>query len=182
MALQQDIEAGIVKLDGKVLPGALQRLVIGHEIIIDEIEIQDKDGHLKQPAGYDEGTITIELAIPGADIDPDDAYAKLSEIQALFKRTEGQLKPEIHDIVNVHTTVRGIKQVLFRALQSEVSSENDVLIVQIDLEEYIPLAVQVVQQLAQSQASQKVQDAVSSTTGAPAAGGGAGTPGEDAGQ
>lgn len=182
MPLENDIEAGIIKIDGKTIPGALQRLTVGHEIIIDEIEIQDKDGHLKQPAGYDEGTIAIDLAIPGTDIDPEDAYAKLAEIQALFKRIEGQLKPEIHDITNIHANARGIKQVLFRSLQSEMTSENNVLVVQIELEEYIPLAVQVVQATERAEEKQQIADAVSNTTGAPAAGDGAGTPGQDSGQ
>ena len=106
-----DIEAGIIKIDGKALPGAVQRFTVGHQIIIDEIEIQDKDGHLKQPAGYDEGTVSVELALLGSDAEEggDNAYTDLESIQALFRKTEGQTKPEIHDIANVHTAARGIK-------------------------------------------------------------------------
>lgn len=184
MPLQKDIEAGIIKIDGQVLPGALQRLVVGHQIIIDEIEIQDKDGHLKQPAGYDEGTISIELDLLGSDADEDgdNAYEVLETIQTIFRKTEGQMKPEIHDIANIHTAARGIKQVLFKTLETESNSETNILSVRIELEEYIPLAVQVVQAVERAQEKQQLTDQVSQATGAPPAGQGAGTPGDDAGR
>lgn len=153
-----DIDAGIIEIDGSPLPGALRRLSVGHAIIIDEIQIQDKDGHLKQPAGYDEGTVEIELTLY-KDKDGPDPADQLAKIQEFFKQIEGQLKPKVHDIYNYHVWTRGIKQVLFRELRSEEDNQSDTISVTIILGEYIPLPVQLVQAIQQEQAADSVQNA-----------------------
>ena len=99
---------GVIKIDGNTLPGHFEYLRVGQEIIIDEIEIQDKDGNLKQPAGYDEGVIEIQIRLITED---GDVYGQLSSIQKLFRARDGQIKPDIHIISNAHANARGIKKV-----------------------------------------------------------------------
>lgn len=147
----------IVKIDGKTLPGHFSRLVIGADIIIDELPIQDKDGHVKQPAGYNEGTIQIELIlIP----DDGDVNTQLASIYSMFRKVEGQIKPDIHSISNVHANSRGITKVLFKRLESSETKEDDALRVRVELEEYVPLAVQVQNAVFQDQQQEVAEDVV----------------------
>ena len=141
-------ERGIIKIDGVLIPGHFERLVVGQEIIIDEMQVQDKDGHIKQPAGYNEGTIHIELRlIP----DDGDVNTQVASIYGMFRKVEGQIKPDIHSISNIHANSRGIRQVLFKSLESTDSIEDDSTRVTIELEEYVPVAVQVQNAVFQQQ-------------------------------
>lgn len=151
---------GIIKIDGQLLPGHFKYLRVGQQIIIDEIEIQDKDGNLKQPAGYDEGTISIQIKLITED---GDVYSQLSSIQAMFRKKDGQIKPDIHTISNKHANIRGIKKVLFNDLDTEESEEDDSLTVIIKLEEFLPLEAQVENAVIQTEQKQLI------TTGAPEA-------------
>ena len=156
---------GIIKIDGALIPGHFERLAVGQDIIIDAIKVQDKDGHIKQPAGYNEGTIHAEVRlIP----DDGDVNTQLASIYSMFRKVEGQIKPDIHSISNIHANSRGIKQVLFRNLESEESIEDDSMLVKIDLEQYVPVAVQVQNAVFQQQ-QQDVASSVLPTMDASAA-------------
>ncbi len=150
---------GLIKIDGNLLPGDFEYLRVGQEIIIDEIEIQDKDGNLKQPAGYDEGIIEIQIRLISED---GDVYKQLSSIQKLFRARDGQIKPDIHIISNAHANARGIKKVLFRSLQTEESKEDDSLIVTIELEEYLPLEAQIENAVIQNTQKEMVESVLPS--------------------
>lgn len=175
--MERDIESGIVKIDGQELPGVLEHLSVRHEIIIDEIRIQDRDGHLKQPAGYDEGDVTLSLQLQ----DDEDPYSLIAPIQALFREPESQGKPKIHTVTNVHVNARGIHEVLFKSLETSETNRDDIIIASIALEEYVPLEIQVVQAVEQanqeSETQQALAEAVPDTYPD-----GAGTPGGDRGK
>ena len=155
----------IIKIDGILLPGHFRLLQVGQDIVIDEMQVQDKDGHIKQPAGYDEGKIKIEVVlIP----DDGDVNTQLASIYGLFRKVEGQIKPDIHSISNIHANSRGIKKILFNRLESTESEEDDSLAVKIELEEYVPVAVQVQNAVFQQQ-QQDVASSVLPTATASAA-------------
>ena len=150
---------GVVKIDGNPLPGHFEYLRVGQEIIIDKIQIQDKDGNLKQPAGYDEGVIEIQVRLISED---GDVYSQLSSIQKLFRARDGQIKPDIHIISNTHANARGIKKVLFKSLITEESKEDDSLIVTIELEEYLPLEAQIENAVVQNEQKEMIESVLPS--------------------
>lgn len=172
--MAQDIEAGLIRIDGMTLPGALSQLRIRHEIIIDEIQIQDRDGHLKQPAGYQEAAVSLELVLQDPSGNP---YALLGPIQSLFRQIEGQLKPQVHILTNMHANSRGISRVLFRSLETEETNQNDTLLARIELEEYIPLEVQVIQAVEAVNQQVTVENTLQKVI--PNLGDGKNTPGKD---
>jgi len=170
-----DISAGIIKIDGAPLPGYLQRLRVGANIIIDELPIQDLDGHLKLPAGFDEGNIEIILRLVGEN--GSSPYDLAGALQGIFRKTE-QSKPQIHAISNVHVNARQISSVLIKQLETEETNEDDTLLATLWLEEFIPLAEQIQNNVSQANQAAAATEAASLAV-VPEYPNGQGTPGAD---
>lgn len=60
---------------------------------------------------------------------------KLGTIQGLFQ-AEGQEMPQVHELVSVHTAIRGTRQVVIKKVSSKETNKKDEITVTIELIQY----------------------------------------------
>lgn len=122
-----------VKIGSVILPGIYKSIEVEHEAKIDEQTVEGSTSKPKQATGYDDAKINIELLL----IDSETATKedKLQMIQELFK-TEGQDKPQVHELISVHTAIRGAKQVIIKKVTSKETNKKDEITVTIELLQY----------------------------------------------
>ena len=93
-----------VKIGGVILPGIYKNIEVEHEAKIDEQTVEGSSSKPKQATGYDDAKINIELLL--VDSETVTKEEKLGIIQGLFQ-AEGQEMPQVHELVSVHTAIRG---------------------------------------------------------------------------
>lgn len=122
-----------VKIGSVILPGIYKSIEVEHEAKIDEQTVEGSTSKPKQATGYDDAKINIELLL----IDSETATKedKLQVIQELFK-TEGQDRPQVHELISAHTAIRGAKQVIIKKVASRETNKKDEITVTIELLQY----------------------------------------------
>lgn len=122
-----------VKIGSVILPGIYKSIEVEHEAKIDEQTVEGSTSKPKQATGYDDAKINIELLL----IDSETATKedKLQVIQELFK-TEGQDKPQVHELISIHTAIRGARQVIIKKVTSKETNKKDEITVTIELLQY----------------------------------------------
>jgi len=148
---EKKAEKGLVKIDGSTLPGSLARLNVHGSIVIDTMEIQDRDAGVTQPGGFNPYDVSIQLILSADD---GSIYDQSKTIRGMFKEKDGQVKPNVHTITSALTDLNDISEVLISDLDFTESNKNDGMEVWIRLTEYIPLEAQVENQVIQNQASE----------------------------
>ncbi len=78
-------ERGIIKIDGALIPGHFEKLVVGQYITIDAMQVQGKNDH-KQPTSCNDGTIHIEL---DSVADDGNVHTQLASIYSMFRKIAG---------------------------------------------------------------------------------------------
>lgn len=129
-----------VMVDGVLLPGLFKSLEVTTAAEVEEQEVEGSTAQPKQATGYEDGKVVIELILqdsPGFEKED-----KLRVIQNLF-RAGGQEIPEVHTLINPHTAIRGISQVLFKNLTTKESNSLEAITASIEFWEYIPMTVSV---------------------------------------
>lgn len=128
-----------VKVGGTVLPGLFKSLEIKSDAKIDEETVQGSTSKPKQATGYEDAKITLELVLE--DSPTETKEQKLTKIQNLFKApTQGV--PVVHEIVNVHTSLRGIKKILFKSLTTKAQNTKvSEITASLEFWEYIPTTI-----------------------------------------
>lgn len=128
-----------VKVGGVILPGLFKSLEIKSDAKIDEETVQGSTAKPKQATGYEDAKITLELVLE--DSPTETKEQKLTKIQYLFKvPTQGI--PIVHDIVNVHTAIRGIKKVIFKSLSTkEQNTKTSEITASLEFWEYVPITI-----------------------------------------
>lgn len=128
-----------VKVGGTVLPGLFKSLEIKSDAKIDEETVQGSTSKPKQATGYEDAKITLELVLE--DSQTETKEQKLTKIQNLFKApTQGI--PVVHEIINVHTSLRGIKKVLFKSLGTkEQNTKVSEITASLEFWEYVPTTI-----------------------------------------
>lgn len=127
-----------VKIDSIVLPGLFKSIEIKGDAIVDEQEIEGQSKKPKQATGYEDFKINLELILEDGPILT--KMQKLEVIQQIFK-TSGQERPSVHEIVNEHTAVRGIRQVIFKNLTHKAESKKSQLTVTLEFWEYTVMTI-----------------------------------------
>ena len=101
------------------LPVPPRSMRIKQVMKIDEIEIKGRSGKVKQPVGYQDSQITIELEIcdreEGGKV-VETARERFEQVQGLF-RTSREALPEPQEIVSTLTDACGIRQVLIKEIE-----------------------------------------------------------------
>ncbi len=127
------IDDDTIKIGGVILPGIYKSVEIEHEAKIDEQTVEGSSSKPKQATGYDDAKINIELLL--MDSEAATKEEKLQAIQELFK-PEGQNKPQAHELISVHTAIRGTKQVIIKKVTSKETNKKDEITVTIELLQY----------------------------------------------
>ncbi len=124
-----------VKIDSVILPGVFKSIEIKGDAIVDEQDVEGQSKKPKQATGYDDVKVNIELILEdGPDME------KLETIQQIF-RTSGQEKPTVHRIINSHTAVRGVKQVIFKQLTHKAENKKGQIAVTLEFWEYTVMTI-----------------------------------------
>jgi len=145
------------KLGDLILPVPPKQMSIRQSLKIDEIEIPGRSGKIKQPVGYEDSTITIELELchqedNGKTIKT--AQDRLKEIQTLFRPSEKAIQTPL-SIVSTLTESCGIKQVLIKDLEVKDDEEYDLIHCSLTLTEFDSIENQLQEQAQAAQASQQ---------------------------
>ncbi len=139
-----------------------RQMKIKQTLKIDEIEIPGRSGKVKQPVGYKDSQITIELEIPHEEIGLQvmkTAQERYKEIQTLFRPSPDTIQAPV-PIVSSLTEACGIEQVLISDIDLRDDPEYDYLICTLTLTEFDSIANQLLEQVqAQQQAEQAAQEA-----------------------
>ena len=151
-----------VKLGDLILSVPPRQMKIKQTLKIDEIEIPGRSGKVKQPVGYEDSEITIELEIPNQEIGLQvvkTAQERYQEIQSLFRPSPDTIQVPI-PIVSSLTEACGIEQVLIKNIDLNDDPEYDYLLCTLTLTEFDSIANQLLEQVqAQQQAQQAAQEA-----------------------
>lgn len=132
------VDDGTVKVGGVVLPGIYKSVEVQHEAQVEEQEVEGSTAKPKQAIGYEDAKVTVSLLlIDGLSSTKEE---KLRTIQNLFRKLE-QEKPVVHQLVSTHTSIRGVKRVIFKGLTSKESNKSDQLEASIELWEYVPMTI-----------------------------------------
>jgi hypothetical protein len=133
------VDDSTVKVGGVILPGLFKSIEIKSDAQIDEQTVEGSTAKPKQATGYEDAKITVELVLE--DSPKETKEQKLTKIQNLF-RASGQAKPIVHDIVNTHTAIRGIKKVLFKSLSTkEQNTKTSEITASMEFWEYVPTTI-----------------------------------------
>ena len=129
-----------VMIDGVILPGLFKSLEVTTAAEIEEQEVEGSAAKPKQATGYEDGKINLELILMDEEgLSKED---KLLVIQNFF-RQQGQDIPAVHTIINQHTALRNITQVVFKNMVSKETNANAQLAVTLEFWEYIPMTISV---------------------------------------
>ena len=127
-----------IRLGGITLPGLIKKLEITQGGRIDEQSVEGSATKPKQPVGYEDAKIAIELILdssPGEDV-----YAKLERIQQLFRKSKAP-KPTPIALVCTEATLAGVSRVLFKDFKYNRTNKTDQFAATLELWEYVPVVV-----------------------------------------
>ena len=148
-----------------VLPVPPRRMRIKQALKIDEIEIKGRSGKIKQPIGYQDSQITIDLEICNKEEEGnvvETARERFEQIQKLFRESRESL-PEPKEIVSTLTDSCGIRQVLIKEIEVH-DNELDYISCTLHLTEFESvenqLKTQAQEQEAASEAGQRGEEAI----------------------
>lgn len=137
-------------LGSVVLPVPPAAMRIRQVLKIDEIEIKGRSGKVKQPIGYEDAEITIELELcdrEEGEVVVETASERLQKLQKLFRSSQEAL-PQPLDIVSPLTEACGIRQALFKEFEVH-DNELDYLTCTLQLTEFTSVENQLKAQAAE---------------------------------
>ena len=152
-------------IGGVTLPVPPRSMRIKQALKIDEIEIKGRSGKVKQPVGYQDSQITIELEIcdreEGGKV-VETARERFEQVQGLFRSSREAL-PEPQEIVSTLTDACGIRQVLIKEIEVH-DNELDYISCTLHLTEFESvenqLKTQAQEQEAAAEAEAKGEEAI----------------------
>lgn len=130
-----------VMIDGVVLPGLCKSIEVTTAAEIEEQEVEGSTAQPKQATGYEDAKVSLELLL----LDEENGATKEEKLLVIqnFFRQQGQDIPAVHSIVNRHTSLRNISQVLFKQMVSKETNANDQLSVTLEFWEYVPMTISI---------------------------------------
>lgn len=147
------IKQDTLMLDNEILPGVVQSISIGGNIIYEK---QDDDTKKRKVSlGYEDKTISIEMklcpyTITGEEID---VYSQLARLEKIFKKQENSL-PKIFSFVHPHAKSRAINKVLFSRLESSEDISTNTISVSLEFIEFVPAEIVAREEAKQERVSQ----------------------------
>ena len=147
------------------LPVPPRSMRIKQALKIDEIEIKGRSGKVKQPVGYQDSEITLELEICDKEESGkvvETARERFEQVQGLFRSSREAL-PEPQEIVSTLTDACGIRQVLIKEIEVH-DNELDFISCILQLTEFESvenqLKTQAQEQEAAAEAEQRGEEAI----------------------
>ena len=147
------------------LPVPPRRMRIKQSLKIDEIEIKGRSGKIKQPIGYKDAQITIDLEICDKEeggIVVETARERLEQVLRLFRSSREAIQ-EPQEIVSTLTDACGIRQVLIKELEVH-DNELDYISCTLQLTEFESvenqLKAQAQEQVAVDEGEEKGEEAI----------------------
>lgn len=131
-----NIEDGQVSLGGNLVPGELASMRINGAVRFDQAEVDNLSGTKKTPLGWEDSLITIKLLLMSDENGT--CYEKLADMNRIFKGLDSSANPKVYDLVNSHTSARGIDQVVFNGLRSREGNQDDTILTTLDFCEHNP--------------------------------------------
>jgi len=145
-------------IGGVTLPVPPRRMRIKQALKIDEIEIKGRSGKIKQPVGYQDSQVSIELEIcdreEGGKV-VETARERFEQVQGLFRASREAL-PQPVEIVSTLTDACGIRQVLIKELEVH-DNELDYISCTLHLTEFESVENQLKTQAQQQQVAAKAE-------------------------
>ncbi len=132
-------DIGQIRVGGVLLPGIMESLEVAGALRIDEAEVDGQSGTTKQPVGFEDAAVTLRVRL--VTDDESTSYDKAKEIVGLFQSTDSYAQPFVCRIVNRHTALWGIDEVLFSELKTSESNRDDTMYADLVFKEYVPVAV-----------------------------------------
>ena len=129
-----------VMVDGVLHPGLFKSIEITTAAEIEEQEVEGSAAKPKQATGYEDGKVSLELILMD-----EEGLAKEEKLLVLqnLVRQQGQDIPAVHAIINQHTALRNITQVLFKNMVTKETNANNQLAVTLEFWEYVPMTISV---------------------------------------
>lgn len=153
----------VVKIGGIILPGTFKSLEVGQDAKVDEEEVEGASSKPKQANGYDDANIKIEISLMDSE-NGQTKEEKLLLCQSLF-RAPGQDNPVVHELVSVHTAIRGIQNVILKNMTSKETNKKDEITVSLELLQYDVMTITA----SRATAASKGTEAKGTATAGPAA-------------
>jgi len=132
-----------VSLGGLILPVPPKSMKVKQSIKVDEIEIPGRSGKVKQPIGYQDSEVTLNLEIPAIYENgriKESAPDRFQEIQNVFRESR-DTTPRPLAIHSILTMSCGISQVLLSSVEV-ADSTMDMVSVTMTLMEYESIEIQ----------------------------------------
>ena len=149
-------------LGGLTFPVPPRGMRITQSIKMDEVDIPKKSGKVKQPTGYENAKITVELDICNEESATGrvitTALERVRTMQKLFRKSSDAL-PEPYEIVSPLTEMVGVKQVLILEIEVTQPESLDYYPVTFTLEEYNSIKTQLEHAAASKEAADGAADA-----------------------
>uniref|UniRef100_C6E6Q0 Uncharacterized protein n=1 Tax=Geobacter sp. (strain M21) TaxID=443144 RepID=C6E6Q0_GEOSM len=159
-------EDGEVRLGGELLPGVFVDQSIRGAVRFDESKKDSQSGHHKTPLGFEDADIVITLDL--LTDDTSDCYKKLAAINKVF-REDRKANPKVYAVQNRHCAARGIRDVVFCALDSFESSDDDVISAALSFKEHLPPVIRREKQATATKVAGAKQGAAPKIKATPAA-------------
>lgn len=131
---------GEVKLGDTILPGIYQSLEVSRAVRMDERQVPGRSGASKQPLGYEDAEITLELVLSNDAGSP--AREKLRQITALFQGQDAMARPFVYTIAHPLLADWGIRHVVFASLKTRDDNLYDLIYCSLRFVEHVPVTVQ----------------------------------------
>lgn len=132
------IDESTIKVGGVILPGLFKSIEVKTDALVEEQTVEGKTEKPKQATGYEDAKVNMELILYDGPILS--KIQKLQVIQNLFRKS-GQTKPIVYEIVNEHTSARGVTKVIFKNLTTKEQNKNDELSVTIEFWQYVAMTI-----------------------------------------
>jgi len=140
------------------LPVPPRHMRIKQALKIDEIEIKGRSGKIKQPIGYQDSLITIDLEIcnkeEGGKV-VESARERFEQIQGMFRPSREAIQ-EPQEIVSTLTDACGIRHVLIKELEIH-DNELDYISCTLQLTEFESVENQLKAQAQEQMASEEAE-------------------------
>lgn len=127
-----------IKLGGVTLPGLVKKVEVKASAAIDEVDVEGSAVKPKQPVGYEDSKVTIELVVDATANET--ALEKITRINTLYKAT-GQTVPQPLLLVCSEAAAIGLTTVLFKDFEFNKTNKSEQYAAKLTLWEYIPVVI-----------------------------------------
>jgi len=142
---------GEVRLGGELLPGVFVEQNVRGAVRFDDAQLDAQSGKAKVPLGYQDAVVTLTLDLLCDEAG--DCYQKLEQISRVFK-ADRNANPKVYAVQNRHLAARGVRNVIFAALDSFEDDREDVIMAVLSFTEHQPAVIRREKQATATRAAQ----------------------------